>query len=323
MKKSISKDKKDNEIIKRAIITRPVFDAEQIQKTIASSVAPYFEQKQMLEDMFKRQAPFIQAVVEQMNEAAKTYKLMIDNLGSSGVFRHMTEMTRERVKMAESLKNIIKKPKIIFPRAEMKILPRQPQREISLELKDQIVDEIVEKLLKRIEEKGNVSRILPSENEAKINLPEGARWENIKIAFVDGHKVEIYYNNKLIDKFDCEKLGFSMNNTKDKRPNQQWELLHKLSFFQIKEDLTRGATMETLMQDMKMIKKQNFHIVKSQLSKHLRKVLVDLEPFEDYKDYGYYKPKFTLLPEPEFRGEGELFLRDRDAFDENMLSETI
>lgn len=315
--------KKNSKIIKRAITISPIFDIKQIQKTIASSVEPYLEQKQMLEDMFKQQAPFMQALAEQMNEAAKNYRLMINNLESSGAFRHIAEMTRERAKMAEYLRNIIEEPKIIFPKSEMKIIPRQPQREISLELKDQIVDEIVEKLLKRIEEKENVNKILLPENYAKVNLPEEARWENIKIHFINSQEVEIYYNNKLINKFDCEKLGFSMNNTKDRRPNQQWELLHKLSFFQIKDDLTRGATMETLMQDMKMTRKQNFHIVKSQLSKQLRKVLVDVEPFEDYKGYGYYKPKFTLLPEPEFRGDGDLFLRDRGDFNENMLSKTI
>lgn len=78
----------------------------------------------------------------------------------------------------------------------------------------------VEKLHKRKFTENN------SNNLEEFDLPEGTKWEDIKIHFIDGHTVDIKINDNKYDKTYRE-LGFE--NKKTHLPNLQWSLLKSLA----------------------------------------------------------------------------------------------
>jgi len=59
-----------------------------------------------------------------------------------------------------------------------------------------------------------------------LRLPANARWEDISIAFMDGHNVDIKYKGKNY-RSDFKEMGFE--DLKSRRPNKQWELLQRLA----------------------------------------------------------------------------------------------
>ena len=62
----------------------------------------------------------------------------------------------------------------------------------------------------------------------EFDLPEGARWEDIKIHFIDEHTVNILVQDKSYDKTYRE-LGFEDKRTRPRRPNILWDLLKLLA----------------------------------------------------------------------------------------------
>ncbi|MBU2028838.1 hypothetical protein KJ761_03030 [Patescibacteria group bacterium] len=317
MKNFQSKVMANNTFIKTDNLIRPLFDVEQMKKTITNSLQMYVNQMPMIKDMLKRQAPLIEAMVKQTNDTAKLYHSMFID---SGFADRMVRIQEERKKMEESLKNIIdiSEPVIYTPR--LTSAPIINEYRLSPETKKEFVEETAELIFQKIRENEELNKTQLKTEDKIVNMPKDANWYGTTIAICADRKIKIHYKDKLIDKVGYVKLGFSMGNTRDKRPNQSWKLLEALSVLQTTKDYAREATIENLMRALKITDKQLFLNVRSELASKLSKAIIDDDPFENYKKYGHYKLKFTLVPESLLRGDGEIYLKSsgfKEDYDPN------
>lgn len=131
-------------------------------------------------------------------------------------------------------------------------------------------------------------------------LPVGARWEELGINFIDRTVVEVYFRGQFYKEMSHKDLLCFKSGTKDKGPDNQWGFLEQLSVLQA-TDPTK-ATTENMRQNK--TSKDTLQQRKSTLSEKLRTVFgINDDPFEDYGQMGYYKPRFKLKPIPELRHE--------------------
>jgi len=317
MEKRRSKVSKKNAIPKTDIVS-PLFNVEQMKKTIATGLQIYINQKPVIEKMVQIQAPLIADMVKKANVMAKLYHSAFIN---SGVIDQMVRMQQERKELEKSLKNIFEPPRLITyaPRPANKRVINEYR--LSPEATSRIAKETAEIIFQKMKDSEKTDK---SQMEDKIiHLPKGATWQSVTIAVCkDDQKLEIYYKNELAGKINYAKLGLIMGNTKDGSLNQTGEFLEKLSLFYMKNDqghdYSHEATVEKLMHSLKIAKKQLLHNVKLDLARKLRKI-IDSDPFEDYKKCGCYKPKFILEPESLLRNDGEIRLQSSSIeFNENF-----
>ena len=157
--------------------------------------------------------------------------------------------------------------------------------------------------------------------ESPYRLPIGTTWENITIKFKDEFEVEIFMKGKFFKKASHEDLGFLKSN-KSKKPDRGWNFLLLLSVIQEHKEMeaTQKNMADSLTRKLgKIISINNCEKIKSDMSRKLQEVFsVEGEPFEDYKEYGYYKTKFILKPLPNLRGEGSPFITKRNEFKEGF-----
>lgn len=140
----------------------------------------------------------------------------------------------------------------------------------------------------------------------KVELPQGAKWQDLTISFQNSQDIEVKYGDVSIGKYSHEDLGFAQANTEWKKPDRRWTLLYVLA--------VTGAyrprvvtNKDHLMKVCKVTKPNAVEKQKSDLGKGLRAAFgIQEEPFEKYSHETGYQPKFTLLPEREMRGDGEL-----------------
>lgn len=142
-------------------------------------------------------------------------------------------------------------------------------------------------------------------------LPAGSKWQDVEIKFESKYDIQIYIKKKLFKKTNYEELGFSKSGTKEKDPDIQWDFLRSLSAVQhIKPEEATVEKMAEMLGKLvgKKITKEACAQAKSKLSKKLQETLgINDDPFFDYGASGYYQTKFKLEPEPELRGDGEVF----------------
>ena len=125
-------------------------------------------------------------------------------------------------------------------------------------------------------------RILDSDESVDFDIPDGTKWEDIKIKFKDGLTVKILVHDKVYDK-TCRELGFEDKRTL--KPNEQWKLLGKLAH-------EGGITWGDKPATWKI--KSRKHL----LSKKLRSIFrINSDPFMLYTSEHGYRLKFTLVPE--------------------------
>jgi len=135
----------------------------------------------------------------------------------------------------------------------------------------------VEKLHKRKFTENN------SNNLEEFDLPEGTKWEDIKIRFIDGHTVDISVHDKNYNKTYRE-LGFE--DRRNHLPNEQWKLLLLFA--------NEGGTISWEDKKANIIIKQHKHLLSKKLTEIFK--IAD-DPFNPYStDMGYHI-KITLIPE--------------------------
>jgi len=144
----------------------------------------------------------------------------------------------------------------------------------------------------------------------------GTRWQQVAIKMKDLYAAEIFIDDKLFKLMDVADMGFVRSRTKDKTPDRQWEFLRLLSVmlnFKHKknddeefEKLLQNPTIENManaLSDGKhRVTKDATMKTKEKLSGHLKQLFgIRDNPFHPYDDYGYYQPRFKLMPMPELR----------------------
>jgi hypothetical protein len=140
----------------------------------------------------------------------------------------------------------------------------------------------------------------------KVELPQGANWQDLTISFQNSQDIEVKYGDVSIGKYSHEDLGFAQANTEWKKPDRRWTLLYVLAVtgaYKPRVIITKDHLMDVCgVKSVNAVEKQ-----KSDLAKGLRATFgIHSEPFEKYSHETGYQPKFTLLPDQNLRGNGEL-----------------
>ncbi|MCA9361706.1 hypothetical protein KC845_04100 [Candidatus Kaiserbacteria bacterium] len=140
----------------------------------------------------------------------------------------------------------------------------------------------------------------------KVELPPNAKWQDLTLSFINSQDIEVKYGDTSIGKYTHEDLGFAQANTETHKPDRCWALLAVLAVAGNYEP-KMVMNKDHLMKVCKAPKPNAVEKQKSDLSKGLRAAFgIQDEPFEKYSHETGYLPKFTLLPEKELRGDGEL-----------------
>ena len=143
-------------------------------------------------------------------------------------------------------------------------------------------------------------------SEPKVKLPPNAKWQDLTLSFVNQQDIEVKYGDTSIGKYSHEDLGFAQGNTEWKHPDRRWALLYVLAVtgaYRPRTVTTKDNLMDVCgVKNVNAVEKQ-----KSDLSKGLRAAFgINDEPFERYTHETGYQPKYTLLPDQDLRGNGEL-----------------
>tara|TARA_B100000745_G_scaffold77587_1_gene47081 strand:+ start:223 stop:924 length:702 start_codon:yes stop_codon:yes gene_type:complete len=143
-------------------------------------------------------------------------------------------------------------------------------------------------------------------SKPKVELPLNAKWQDLTLSFINTEDIEVKYGDTSIGKYSHEDLGFAQSNTEWKKPDRRWGLLEMISAFVGREPKI-PATKQHLMNICGVKSPNAVEKRKSDLSMGLRQAFgIKEEPFEKYSHETGYQPKFTLLPEKDLRGNGEL-----------------
>jgi len=143
-------------------------------------------------------------------------------------------------------------------------------------------------------------------SKPKVELPPNAKWQDLTLSFINKQDIEVKYGDTSVGKYSHVDLGFAQNNTEWKKPDRCWALLTLLAIagnYEPKMVMTKDHLMNVCeVTSQNAVEKQ-----KSDLAKGLRAAFgIPEDPFERYTHQTGYQPKFTLLPEKEMRGDGEL-----------------
>ncbi|MDD5463619.1 MAG: hypothetical protein PHP62_00540 [Candidatus Moranbacteria bacterium] len=284
MEKALSKAKNTDKIVHTGVAIGPLFDVDQMQKTLTNSISMYLDQKAVIEKVLKQQAPLVEGMVKQINDSVRMYHSAFANSG-------IVQMQKEQKRLQESLRSFARIA--VAPKSEIFI-------SLQTGIKEKIDEEIFEEVIERVEIESLKLNVVPAEfNSAFVKLPEDARWDDVRIVFKNRDDVNIYYKGKVILETNCEKLGFAKNNTSDKAPNKPWELLHSIAV--INDQKISKPTILDLKRMLGIKNNDALHKVKLRLDRQLVKSFGIDDPFFSYKEYGYYKFKFMVSSEPELR----------------------
>lgn len=134
-----------------------------------------------------------------------------------------------------------------------------------------------------------------------LKLPPRTAWEDIEMHFLNEYDIEIWAYGKFFAKVNNEALGCVDTKSKDRKPDVQWNLLHKLSVAEGKFDANQGKDI-----------KERFKKQKETLSKRLKESFgIEDDPIVYNKVTKDFLTKFKLQPVPDLRGDGELYgIRD-------------
>ncbi len=142
--------------------------------------------------------------------------------------------------------------------------------------------------------------------EPIVKLPPNAKWQDLTLSFINTEDIEMKYGDTSIGKYSHEDLGFAQANTEWKKPDRRWTLLYVLAVtgaYRPRVVINKDHLMDVCgVKSVNAVEKQ-----KSDLAKALRATFgIHSEPFEKYSHETGYQPKFTLLPDQDLRGDGEL-----------------
>jgi len=146
-----------------------------------------------------------------------------------------------------------------------------------------IVSVFSESIVRLISEKEPLKPI--SVNNSSINLPQGAKWEEVTIKFLNGTDVKILHNGQLIKETSGLEIGFRPK--KGEKDNVGWELLKLLSK---QEDNQSSWGDRNAGNALRSQKKSTVRILKKYFK-------LNSDPFFPYKKIKGYKSRFNLIPE--------------------------
>jgi hypothetical protein len=281
---------------------------EQLRDALVMTARQYRKTPAYQGEVEKRLEEFRKILQPQFESFEKMAKQINERIASSGLF--------EAIKKTEEVYSSFLKsyqPKI----KDAFVSPRNYSRTfLTDEDIDAISEKAAEKLMEKIKADSKQNPLI--KNEAPlIKLPPKTIWEDIEIRFKNQYDVEIYYKGKFLKAASYEKLGFLRENTKDKKPDKQWELLRLLAIIYASKEATKvKADINILAQSLK-IERNACMKIKEGLSKKLQRAFrLPQNPFYDYKEKGEYRTRFILKPESEFRGNGEIFIT-KIRYDDN------
>lgn len=182
------------------------------------------------------------------------------------------------------------------------LLPSQQTRTLSPDEVDLIAEALAEKIFKRHNTAKKFEKII----RGGIELPTDTHWENLTLKFKDQYDLDVWCNKEFIQKVTHEDLGCSKTLGGAKIATKDWGFLSTLSIQNGSFDLN------TIVGNKE---KEKYRQYKTTLSAKLKKFFsIDDDPFYNTKEKGSYRTKFHLDPEPQLRGDGELYgMRDADT----------
>lgn len=174
--------------------------------------------------------------------------------------------------------------------------------------------EILEEFLNKINKKETKYKKIKESSIKTYNIVKD--WSSLKLKIKEGlEDIEIFYKDKYIDEVNYKDIGFS-SNTKNHKPNREWEILILLSYFQSTNPAQ--ATPEELKNVLssktkKSITSDNLYRIKHNLSLKLGNIfnIPDDNPPFDNKIKDYYKPLFILKT-------GERELRHKEIYSQRI-----
>ena len=164
-------------------------------------------------------------------------------------------------------------------------------------------EEIADAVAKKMKLAGKTAR--QNRTEKLIPIPNGARWEDIRLDLKDNRSIDVFYKNELMGNYDYEDIGLARKNTSRKIPDRQSEFLEKLSIASMFDGAFK-ATVRSISLEMK-ISEAMCHQIKKSLAEKLKTAFkLSSNPFLPYDPAEGYRSRFELRPISLLRGDGEL-----------------
>ncbi len=188
-------------------------------------------------------------------------------------------------------------------------IPEDVGKKMDMNLLQKIADdpemipkELIKKYSKPIEQ---------ADGKIKPIMNRDVSWDKIAIKFKNQFEVEIFIGGTLDRAYSYTDLFFSKAGVSDSPPDQQWEFLRIISIIQ-----NLDPAKATVQEMTRLLAVKNPRITaaacvktKSKLADHLQKLFgkpKEDDPFWDYERNEAYSTRFTLEPDPDMRGDGEI-----------------
>ncbi len=234
-----------------------------------------------------RMQPFLQHMVEVQQKLMLTYKPIFESI------HRVVEATRPIFEASAQLNSIVK---YLQPPAEPELYINRISH--------------IPRPINYIESDARVS-------VSPVRLPPNAGWNKVKCDFMDSHTLTVWYDGQKIGNFGHETLGFARLSTTDHKPDKQWELLRWLAIISSSNNRVRPTFAVLFTQPAKNI--QACYKLKHNLAKKLKSAFgLSEDPFYKYDDYAGYRLKFSILPERDLRGNGELRFSGSPLYDREI-----
>lgn len=174
-------------------------------------------------------------------------------------------------------------------------------------------EEIADAVAKKMKLEGKTAH--RNRTEKLIPIPDGARWEDIRLDLKDNRSIDVFYKNEPMGNCGYEDLGLVRKNTSKNIPDKQSKFLERLSLASMPGNSSK-MTVENMASAMGA-SKEMCHQIKKSLSEKLRFAFkISGQPFFSYDPAEGYRPRFELKPIPLFRGDGELHASGGSLYDE-------
>lgn len=139
-----------------------------------------------------------------------------------------------------------------------------------------------------------------------FKLPVGTTWEDIEIKFKNPFEIEVLAHGKFIKSAAYTDINLYRSRTKEQVPDKQWQFLRLLAVAYTLAPQQNMPVPAAMISDFKnsfnTTKDTVVMTTKKKLAQELQRIFgIKSDPFDDYKERGYYRTKFKLVAEPELR----------------------
>lgn len=172
-------------------------------------------------------------------------------------------------------------------------------------------EEIAEAVAKKMKLGGS----RPDRTDKKIQIPNEAKWEDIRLDLKDNRSITVFYKDERVGNFGYEDFSLVRKSTARKVPDRQAEFLEKISFVSMP-----GSSFKATIQDVAVemnIKADTCHQIKKSLAEKLRVAFgIHGDPFLRYDPIEGYRTRFALRPFSLLRGDGEMHASGGKLYEE-------